>query len=43
MKTLTIFLAVGTIFYFALDSSLTSMTQTDCDYGIQAACEEVKK
>jgi hypothetical protein len=37
------FAAIGGIFFFALTSTLDDMTQRDCDLGIQAACEELKK
>ena len=29
--------------FFTLNSTLTDMTIADCNYGIQAACEELKK
>ena len=29
--------------FFTLNSTLTDMTIADCIYGIQAACEELKK
>jgi hypothetical protein len=44
MKALTLFLAVGTIFYFALDTTFQDMTRHDCEANkIQLACEDLKK
>ncbi len=43
ITTLTMFAAIGGIFFFALTSTLDDMTQRDCDLGVQAACEELKK
>ena len=44
MRGLTLILAVGAIFYFALDSTLQDMTRHDCEvHQIQLACEDLKK
>tara|TARA_R100000152_G_C6760133_1_gene184147 strand:- start:719 stop:895 length:177 start_codon:yes stop_codon:yes gene_type:complete len=34
---------LGTGFWFALTSTLDDMTRRDCEYGVQAACEQLKK
>ncbi len=41
--TFTMFMAVGAIFFYAMTTTLDDMTKRDCDFGIQAACEELKK
>jgi len=44
MKGLTIILAVGAIFFFALDSTFEKMTRHDCEVNkIQLACQSLKK
>ena len=44
MKGLTIILAVGAIFFFALDSTFENMTRHDGEVNkIQLACEDLKK
>tara|TARA_Y100000361_G_C10956628_1_gene236607 strand:- start:290 stop:442 length:153 start_codon:yes stop_codon:yes gene_type:complete len=40
--TCTMFAAVGGIFFLALTSTLDDMTRSDCNYGVQAACEALK-
>ena len=34
---------IGAGFWFALTSTLDDMTRRDCEYGVQAACEQLKK
>jgi len=36
------YLVFGAALWFALTSSLDGMTQRDCQYGVQAACEALK-
>ena len=43
MKNLFLFLCIGSIFYLALDSSLTDMTKADCQAGVEKACIELQK
>ena len=41
----TVFLtgSLGVAFWISLNGTLTQMTERDCRYGIQAACEQLKK
>ena len=43
MKHLFLYLAVGSIMFTALDSSLKDMTKADCRAGVELACKEVAK
>ncbi len=44
MRGLTLILAVGSIFYFAIDSTLQDMTRHDCEVNkIEKACLELQK
>lgn len=43
MKHFLLYIAVGGILLTAFDSTLTKMTIADCNAGVQAACEELKK
>ena len=43
MKHFLLYIAVGGILLTAFDSTLTQMTIADCNAGVQAACEELKK
>ena len=36
-------ISVGIISFWALSSTLTDMTQNDCQAGVQRACEELQK
>jgi len=43
MRTLTMFLAAGGIFFFALDTTLQEMTYHDCKvHNIELACRSLK-
>ena len=43
MKHFLLYIAVGGILLTAFDSTLTKMTIADCNAGVLAACEELKK
>ena len=37
------FALIGGGFFYCLTTTLDDMTRRDCDYGVQAACEALKK
>tara|TARA_R100001443_G_C3289617_1_gene162485 strand:- start:261 stop:401 length:141 start_codon:yes stop_codon:yes gene_type:complete len=41
MKNFFCFFSFTAIFYIAISSSFTKMTEQDCKIGIQAACEQL--
>ena len=43
MKLFLLGIGVSLIYFHTLNSSLDQMTQRDCDFGIQAACEQLAK
>lgn len=43
MKHFLLYIAVGGILLTAFDSTFTQMTIADCNAGVQAACEELKR
>tara|TARA_Y100001963_G_C6463345_1_gene301195 strand:+ start:55 stop:261 length:207 start_codon:yes stop_codon:yes gene_type:complete len=40
---LSLFAAIGVLFFWALTTTLDDMTQRDCNFGVQAACEDLRK
>lgn len=36
-------LSIGAGFWYALTSTLTDMTKADCLYGVQSACDQLKR
>ena len=43
VRSLILYLVVGGTFFWALNSTLTQMTQNDCQMGIQQACKVLQK
>ena len=41
--TKLIYAFLSVTFFLAMNSSLTKMTIADCNYGIEAACEQLQK
>jgi len=37
-----LFLIIGILFYFSIDSSLKKSTQIHCESGVVSACEAIK-
>jgi len=42
MKLFTFGIIASLLYFNATSSALTKMTQTDCNAGIQAACEQLR-
>lgn len=43
LASATLCLALGLGFWYALTSTLTEMTQRDCEAGVQRACDQLKR
>tara|TARA_Y100001963_G_scaffold93199_1_gene128310 strand:+ start:793 stop:978 length:186 start_codon:yes stop_codon:yes gene_type:complete len=43
LLSISFFALIGGGFFYCLTTTLDDMTRRDCEYGVQAACEALKK